>query len=343
MLRLLASVAVATFVAGVSAQPAPAVDPSRRAAANAPAQASIDAVDVEQVERLAPGVPLRFAVYGSARATVTLYIEGARTLLTLDEKEPGIYEATYTIGAGDAIRPGSRVVATMERRGQVVRAPLDEPLVLAAANRLPWNAGTSTVVSAPAVSPGTSTRASTSDALAAPGYSSMSPAAAATATYASTREAVPPLPAHNGEPVPAATPTATPMRATGIAVVETSAPMPSTQALAAPRACADCAIVESVQAVAAPPPRGPLGKVSGAVIGALFGDDVAEDHLRRVRKVLGPLGKPLVGSGEAAADAPVRYDVVLRLPDGSTRVRRYDAAPGLQPGDAVPLAVSSPR
>ena len=53
--------------------------------------AVVDSFDLEQVSELASGVALNFSVYGSRRAAVTLYIEGAAQLVDLVETRPGIY------------------------------------------------------------------------------------------------------------------------------------------------------------------------------------------------------------------------------------------------------------
>ena len=125
--RLVMAVAVAAGVA-VGATPA-------HAAPNG--GFGIDGVDVEQVAEIADGVPLRFSVYGTPHATVMLRIEGGWRVLALQESTPGVYEGTYVVDARDAVRPGSRVTATIQQGGRLARADLDEPLVLAAAP-LPW-------------------------------------------------------------------------------------------------------------------------------------------------------------------------------------------------------------
>ena len=91
----------------------------------------------EKVPSLARGVPLNFSVFGSERALVSIYVEGVSGVVDLREVQPGVYEGTHVIAAGDAPHADSRVVATMQRGGQVTRATLVEPLVLTAA-ALPW-------------------------------------------------------------------------------------------------------------------------------------------------------------------------------------------------------------
>lgn len=117
-------------VAPLAAQAAPA---SRLGEATP----AVEGFVAERVPRLATGVPLNFSVFGSERAAVFVYVEGVPGLVDLREVQPGVYEGTHVIAAGDAPRADSHVVATLQRGGQVARATLGEPLVLAAAP-LPW-------------------------------------------------------------------------------------------------------------------------------------------------------------------------------------------------------------
>ncbi|MEO7056661.1 MAG: hypothetical protein ABI281_08875 [Caldimonas sp.] len=117
---------------------APLVAESAPASRQASATPSVEGFVAERVPRLAPGVPLNFSVFGSERSAVSVYVEGVPGLVDLREMQPGVYEGTHVIAAGDAPRADSRVVATLLRGGQVARATLDEPLVLMSAP-LPWS------------------------------------------------------------------------------------------------------------------------------------------------------------------------------------------------------------
>ena len=98
---------------------------------------TVDGVDVEQVAALGAGVPLNFTVFGTPGALVTLRIDGGRRVLELREVEPGVYEGSYLIDGVDAVRPESRVTATLQKNGAVAYAALDEPLLLAKGT-VPW-------------------------------------------------------------------------------------------------------------------------------------------------------------------------------------------------------------
>lgn len=97
----------------------------------------VDGVDVEQVPALGAGVPLNFTVFGTPGALVALRIDGGRRVLELNEVQAGIYEGSYLIDRLDAIRPESRVTATLQKNGAVAYAALDEPLLLARGT-VPW-------------------------------------------------------------------------------------------------------------------------------------------------------------------------------------------------------------
>ncbi|MEO6362610.1 MAG: hypothetical protein ABIO71_05245 [Caldimonas sp.] len=123
------------LAAGMAA--APCVAQSAPASRPAVATPSIEGFVAERVARLAPGVHLNFSVFGSERAAVSVYVEGLPTLVDLHEVQPGVYEGSHVMAAGDRPRADGDVVATLQRGGQSARVTLAEPLVLASAP-LPW-------------------------------------------------------------------------------------------------------------------------------------------------------------------------------------------------------------
>src|SRR6185295_7830526 len=130
---------------------------------SAPAAALfVDAFDVEQVPSLAPGAILQFSVFASPGASATVLIEGVSALVELREVEPGVYEGAHLIAAGDRIRSASTAVATVWRDGAVVRATLEEALVLDGAAPAPRGSP------APAASPSPSTARIATERLPAP-------------------------------------------------------------------------------------------------------------------------------------------------------------------------------
>jgi len=93
----------------------------------------VDGFDVEQVPRIAPGIPLNFSLYGTGGGSATLRIDGAARTLGLSEVQAGVYEGTYVVGPQDRIEPDSRVTASLWVANQSTTVVLEEPLVLGAA------------------------------------------------------------------------------------------------------------------------------------------------------------------------------------------------------------------
>ena len=294
----------AALVGSLAAAPA--------AIAAASGAAAIDGVDVEQVAELAAGVALRFAVYGTPNAAVSLRIEGGWHALALREGEPGVYEGIYVIDGRDAIAASSRVTATLQRGGALASAELDEPLLLATAP-LPWADPPPATAAAPP--PAT---------VAAP-----PPAVArdATASPAAAARPVPPAVA------PAAAPIAVPP-------VVPPAVLPTVVARSPQRVtCDGCAFVQSVRMIE-PTPGGPIGALAGAIAGAVLGRELGEAHHRRMLTLLGAIGGGIAGHEIGKQATRTQYDVVVRTGDGRTQVLRFDRPPSFAPGDTVRLGAA---
>ncbi|MEP7302182.1 MAG: hypothetical protein ABI699_11685 [Caldimonas sp.] len=314
----------------------------------------VDAFDVEQVASLQPGAQLNFSVFASPGAVAAVAIEGSSRGLELREVQPGIYEGSYTVDAGDRIRADGRVVATVSRQGAVARAVLEEPLLLDAP-RVAAAAPESTPAAEPAPArpfpragtPVPSTRLSSSAYLPAP--------ASVPAPAYVPAPADPPAPAFrlapasgypSGDvPAPQPQPAQTwpdPLRGherTGVPV-----PIGGTWPVLVPRrggeiaACAGCARVESIREVQVEASSGPahLGAIAGGVAGALFGDRIGRAHARHVTRVLGALGGALLGREvQRQAERRTQFEVTLRWPGGAQQVRRYDRRPPLRVGESI--------
>jgi len=312
--RLVMSAALASGIA-CAAPLAVAGGPVRAAVA----PVSVDGVDVEQVVALGAGLPLNFTVFGTPGALATLRIEGGRRVLELREVEPGVYEGSYVIDGSDAVRPDSRVTATLQKQGAVAYGALDEPLLLAKGT-VPWGAPAtpgSALVAAP--SPATASPPSPAQAFVAP------PAPAPVTP-------VPPSAAETTMPMPiAATPRPVPPE------VFAATPPPS-----APAPCSDCAVVESVRAVEVAPRGGVIGAIGGAIAGAILGKELGEAHKQRMLTLLGAIGGGLAGRQiERQATQSTQYDVDLRLADGTLLRRRYEQAPPFAAGATIRLGTPS--
>lgn len=91
----------------------------------------IDSFEVDAVEQLTPGTDLLFTLEGTADSKATLRITGVSRVIPMQEVEPGIYEAEYTIKTKDRLTPNSTVRATLRRGTRAVTAKLDQPLMIA--------------------------------------------------------------------------------------------------------------------------------------------------------------------------------------------------------------------
>lgn len=101
-------------------------------------------------------------------------------------------------------------------------------------------------------------------------------------------------------------------------------------------ACTDCAVVESVRAVETDGRDGVAGAVAGGLLGAILGHQIGHGDLRGFARIVGAVGGALTGRAiERASTRQVRYDVVLRLPDGGSQVHSYDAPPPVRVGERI--------
>jgi len=295
MSRLVVGILAAWLLAVLPAEAAP---PGRAVSASV----FVDAFDVEQVPALVPGAVLQFSVFASPGASATVLVEGVSRLVELREVSPGVYEGAHVIEPGDRIRGESGAIATVWRDGTVVRATLEESLVLDGAPpaRVP----------APAPAP-----------FAVP---------PATADVPRVTGVVPRAPM----PVPLPPVAAAPRLASP---VPAPVPMPEGRLVA----CRECAVVESIRVVEKPSGPAAAGAVAGAIAGAVFGDAVGKAHEKHVTRVLGALGGAVIGHEVQRSAQGTWYDVALRLPNGSLKIVRHDAPPPYRVGQLVPLGAAA--
>lgn len=125
-LAMVLAAAVAAPVAALAESPGPHFFPF-----NAPADPQaprISGLDVTPVQRIVPGVVLRFRLLGTPGAHASLRIDGAQRVLALTEVAPGHYRGNYTVGRQDRIAPDAAVVGNLRRGDQLGLALLTEPL-----------------------------------------------------------------------------------------------------------------------------------------------------------------------------------------------------------------------
>ncbi|WP_280150587.1 glycine zipper 2TM domain-containing protein [Piscinibacter sp. XHJ-5] len=109
-----------------------------------------------------------------------------------------------------------------------------------------------------------------------------------------------------------------------------------TLAAAPARGCEDCAVVEAVRPVEVMGRPGAFGAIAGGVLGAILGHQVGRGDGRTLAGVLGAVGGAYAGRELERRQQPrLRYDVVVRLPDGSAQTRRYESPPPFRVGDRL--------
>jgi outer membrane lipoprotein SlyB len=300
--------AISTAVVGTVWAVTAMAQPAAREA-TAAAGVRIEGFDVEEVPNLAPGARLAFTMLGTPGSDAQVRIEGAAATLRLHETQPGIYDGIYTVGPRERLDPSATVMGSLRQGDQVARARLEEPLVLGMA--------------APSDMPGVA----------------MGPASGDEAVVVpEPRAAVAPPEDDAGRvsPYPTEVPRSAPRSVLPAPFSQPRLPPPA--APSRRTACADCAVVESVQAMRPEPRVGVVGAVIGGVTGALLGDRIAGRAERHWARLAGAIGGALAGRAiERNASGPVRYDVWLRLPDGTRQVRSYPNPPPYRAGDVVRL------
>lgn len=91
----------------------------------------IDSFEVDTVEKLDPGTDLVFTLEGTPAAKATLRITGVKRIIPMQEVEPGIYEAEYTVKTKDKLTAKTVVRASLRLGKRVATAKLDQPLMVA--------------------------------------------------------------------------------------------------------------------------------------------------------------------------------------------------------------------
>ncbi|MFZ5512223.1 MAG: glycine zipper 2TM domain-containing protein [Pseudomonadota bacterium] len=105
---------------------------------------------------------------------------------------------------------------------------------------------------------------------------------------------------------------------------------------AEPAVCKDCGVIESVREVAQKGEGTGMGAVAGGVLGGLLGNQVGKGDGRKLATVAGVVGGAVAGHQvERTMRKTVRYEVVVRFDDGTSRAFDYDTAPSWRSGDRV--------
>lgn len=124
---------------------------------------------------------------------------------------------------------------------------------------------------------------------------------------------------------------------------QAKAPKP-TQVASAPAApakprCVDCGTVLDVKMVEVKGEGTGLGAVAGGVAGGVLGHEVVDGKNQGIATIAGAAAGAFAGHQiEKHAKTKKRWDVAVRMQDGSTRTVAYAQAPAWKAGDKVRVA-----
>lgn len=304
---------------------------------------------VDQVAELVPGSELVFRVNASPGGSVQLDIDGVSNPLGLSETGAGVYAGAYTISIRDRIRPDSRVLATVRLNGRQSSATLAQSLLTEAAHAKAM---------ALASPPPQLTRIETHHTGALTGGHELTFHARGTAGGSAQ------VSLDGGKTMMALTEdragrysgrytiktrdqfgddtqalfvltvadktTRATKALTNGAMVPVAVPEPM------PVACLHCGVVVAVNTVKVKGKPNYIGAIAGGVAGAALGNQVGKGDGRTLATVLGVVGGAVAGREvEKQVRSDNRYDVVVRLDDGSSRTVSYPSDPGILVGAKV--------
>lgn len=308
----------------------------------------IEGFSVDEVRRLAPGVELDFALYGTPGGQASLRIEGASRNLILVETEAGLYEGTYTLGNRDKIVARSPVTANLRVGNQVASAVLNESLQVgvgyhskkAMPGPLPrierfdvepiaelsgGNDLRFTLIGTPGGKVDLAIKGVKGKIL-LPEVNSGEYANTYTIKNRDriTSNSVVTANLRVGERVTSV--------ALGKALQSASSPVRATSI------CNNCGTIEAVNLIEVKGEGGYLGAIGGGVVGALLGSQIGGGRGRTAAQIAGALGGAYAGHTiEGNVRKSNHYEVLVRLQNGATQTFSFAAEPGFKMGDAVKI------
>ena len=136
--------------------------------------------------------------------------------------------------------------------------------------------------------------------------------------------------------IPAVTSRNTPLPAPQYPATSDYPPAVVAQGPATPVTCPACGRVESVISQSVAGEGSGVGAVIGGVAGAVLGNQVGQGRGRKVATVAGAVGGAMAGHQiEKQTKSGKRFEVMVRMDDGSSRTFPYDNEPGFGQGDRV--------
>lgn len=173
--------------------------------------------------------------------------------------------------------------------------------------------------------------ASNTAVTAAPAGEPKTPGTAQPVAQAAPVEQSAPKPVARTTPKPASKPAAYPAP-TEIA----QAPIAAPPAPPAPPVCGNCGVIDSIREITQPGEATGLGAVAGGVVGAILGHQIGGGTGKKLATVAGAAGGAYAGHQiEKSQRKTTRYEVIVRMNDGTTRSVMMDMVPGWQIGERV--------
>jgi uncharacterized protein with FMN-binding domain len=115
----------------LKAAPPVAAAPAAPAAPRA-GPAKIERFTVTPVDKLEPGVDLKFTLLGTPGGQAVVGIQGVARDIAMKEVKPGQYEASYTVRRLDHFPASGNIVGRLQAGGQTARTRLNQSLLVAA-------------------------------------------------------------------------------------------------------------------------------------------------------------------------------------------------------------------
>lgn len=103
-----------------------------------------------------------------------------------------------------------------------------------------------------------------------------------------------------------------------------------------PPVCRDCGVIESIEARQVKGEGSGLGAVGGALLGGILGNQVGEGSGKKLARIGGAVLGGFAGNEvERRERSTSRYDITVRLDDGTRRVLSQSQPPAWRDGDRV--------
>ena len=142
--------------------------------------------------------------------------------------------------------------------------------------------------------------------------------------------------AESSAPVPARA--IKPTEAHKRSALKASAPEARVANAAAPVACHDCGVVESIESFTETGQASGGGAVAGGLLGGIIGHQIGKGRGKDLATVAGAVGGAIAGNEiEKNTKKVTRYRIALRMDDGTSQQLTLDAANGVAVGDKVKI------